>query len=207
MDRFDFVSVLLTFSAVAVFSTACARPPAPGPAKDEGSAALMTLEELRGRAVAYADSVRSLADVRPTAFSSTINATLVPIEAGSDVLETGKQPLASGYTFFADYVPYGWPPTLPIHTVGFSPSSGVPFTEGRQEDCVWEATAAGKQLETLGFHRGAERPFQRGRIQRYWRDLAEDGMVFDASLMTYKARSEAGEKTCVYAIRYGGGEK
>ncbi|MCC7635602.1 hypothetical protein [Stenotrophomonas rhizophila] len=169
--------------------------------------ALMTLAELQKRTVAYADSVKSMKDVNPATFSAAIGMRLEPIETGAESLKSGGLPLAAGYQFFANYVPYGAKNELPIHKVAFLPASGISFTEDPKAECVWDAAAAGSELEAVGFQRGAERPFQRGSLQRYWRDLAEENMVFDASLMTYTTSTNAGERTCVYAVRYSGGEK
>lgn len=207
MDRFDLLPLLLTLSAVAAFSTACARTPAPEAGKDEASASVMTLEELRGRTVAYADSVKAVSDVSSDAFSSAIGVKLLPIEPGSKVLRTERMQLATGHFLSADYVPIGEDTAVPVHSVGLLPSSGAFYTEDSSAECMWDAAEMGKELESVGFHRGANRPFQRGRIQRYWRNLDESDMVFDASLMTYKTQSKSGERTCVYVVRYSGGAK
>lgn len=207
MDRIGFLPAVLALVAVAMLPAACARSPAPQPVGKAPSVALMTLAELQRRTVAYAGSIKSMNDVNPAAFSTAIGVHLEPAEPGVEGLTSGELPLAAGYQFFASYVPHGVENELPIHKVAFLPASGVSLTEDPKAECVWDAATAGRELEAIGFHRGAERPFQRGRLQRYWRDLAEENRVFDASLMTYTTSSDAGEKTCVYAVRYSGGQK
>lgn len=207
MDRFR--AVLLTLSVLALLPTACAQSSAPVPVAtppEISPSPQPTLSEMKARAVAYADSVKSLSDANMASFSSHIGVTLVPAPgiAGST---SGNLPLLDGHLYFAYFGSSGAGDGLPMHTLGFVQASGTSFTESPRAECIWEEEGAGRALEEVGFHRGGEWAFQRGRLQRYWRDVTETGSVFDASLMTYTVKSGAGEKTCVYAIRYTGGEK
>lgn len=167
----------------------------------------VTLDEVQRRTLQYADSVHSLSDVSAAAFSSAIGVSLAPIEAGAHSLSSGNLKLSTGQSFFASFVTGEGAKSLPIHKVAILTAAGNALTDDPKAPCFWEAEAVGARLEAAGFHRGTARPFQRGELQRYWRDLSNPNQVFDASLMTYTGQSEAGETSCVYAIRFSGGSK
>lgn len=207
MDRCRLLPTLLIVSALSALSSACARAPAPAavPNQQDHAARPLALSELQHRLIGYARSVKHSSDISPEKFSSTFDVTLQPVEPGAIGGEAKRQALAGGYTFYASFVGFPQPAQLPIHEVILFPQGGKGLTEGDDNPCLWEAADAGRSLEAAGYRRAGDIAFQRGRLQRYWRPLDTEGMIFDSSLLTYQSQLGGIAKTCVYGMRFSGG--
>lgn len=194
---------------VVALPAACAGPVTPGEASSSPAshqeAQPPTLSTLQERLIRYASSVKQSSDVSANAFASAFDVTLVPVALGASGGEAKRQPLAEGYLFYANFVPLPQPSALPIHEVIFFSPGGEALTEGNDKPCLWDAAAAAHSLQGAGYRDGGEVPFQRGQLRRYWRPLADGGMVFDSSLLTYTTGSAEDLKTCVYGMRFSGG--
>lgn len=210
MDR-SHSPALLALALLLGVSTACARspvpeaspPPAP-PATRQAPAptSQMTLGQLQERLLGYADALKKPSDVSPEAFASMLGVDLVPFEPGAVGGEAKRQVLADGYVFYADYSSLSSPASFPLREVLFFQPGGKSVTDDPNAPCLWEEDKAAKALEAIGYRGGGEGPFQRGRMHQFWRPIGDGKQGFDTSLLTYTT----GTTTCVYGVRFWGGD-
>ena len=166
----------------------------------------MTPAQLQQRLITYAGSLKQPSDFSQSRFSSAFTVTLTAYEPGVAGGYAKGQPLTDGYMFHASVSSLHSPSSFATHEVAFYQPGKKMFTEYPKAPCFWEASLAGEQLEIQGYERGAERPFQRGRLQEYWRPIANSERVFVVELLTY-APDNPTAQTCVYAVRYSGGDQ
>ena len=158
---------------------------------------------LQQRLVAYAASLRETADASEDAFAKAMKITLTPFEPGRAGGKAENQPMADGYAFYAGYGGLAGGMNVPYHGVSVFRPDGKPLTDDPHAPCFWTSAAAGRALAAIGYTRGGERAFQRGRLQQYRRTSSDGGTVFYADLLTYIAGDAAAE-TCVYEVRFAG---
>lgn len=204
MASFRLVPVLLSLVAVTL-STACAEPSALDVLAD-ATASRMTPAQLQHRMIAYAGSLEGSSDISEERFTSTFGVTLTPVTPGSTGGFSEGQPLTDGYMFYASIVPLPAGNSFATQEIGLLQPGKKALTDDPNAACFWEASSAGKQLEAQGYQRGGERPFQRGRLQQFWRPIGEGKQVFTVDLLTYALVNPV-PQTCVYAVQYSGGDQ
>ena len=209
MEGFRTLPALLVLAMIGL-PTACARPVdagQSGPASAHSpSAGPMTPAQLQQRLIAYAGSLKQPLDLSQDSFSSTFGITLIPYEAGVAGGHATRQHLTDDYMFYASVSAERGPTSFANHEVAVFQPGKKELTEDPNAACFWEASRAGTQLQALGFERGIERPFQRGRRQEFWRPIGDGKQVFVVYLLTYATDTPA-PQTCVYAVRYSGGNQ
>lgn len=185
---------------------ACASPAEPGPPEPPAAGAkpAATLPELQNRLIHYADSLKQPKDPAQHVFTSMLGVTLTPIAPGAKSGRVKDMPLSGGYMFYASSLATQPPHTFGDYEVGIYRHGGPAFTEDERSPCVWDAAVARQRLESIGYQAGGERPFQRGRRQEFWRPIEDSEKEFYVHLLTYTTVAGQ-EKTCVYAIRFSGG--
>ena len=165
------------------------------------------MAELQKRILAYADSLKSRADISPEAFGDAIGFTLLPVEGNSIKSQARNLVVAEGYNYSASYFSVEAAVDYPMHSIIFYQQGKPPVTESANGVCYWDADEAGRELERLGYSGGEESPFQRGGIRNFWRSGAEGKQTLSASLLTYLSGMNPGAPTCVYEVRFGGADR
>lgn len=165
------------------------------------------MAELQRRILAYADSLRSRADISPDRFSTAIGVSLITDEKVSIRSIAKDLVTAEGYNYGASYSSIESAREFPSHEVIFYQLGMQPVTEAPNGVCYWEADSAGQALEGLGYKTGGEAPFQRGSIRQYWRPIGDGKQGMDTSLLTYRSGEGRTARNCVYAIQFGGGDE
>ncbi|MEX0180885.1 MULTISPECIES: hypothetical protein [unclassified Stenotrophomonas] len=163
------------------------------------------MSELQRRLLAYADSLKSRADISPEKFGAAIGVSLVPDEKVSIRSIAKDLVMAEGFNYAASYFSVESPRDYPRHSVVFYQLGKPSVTEAPGDVCYWDADSAGQALERLGYKGLGESPFQRGGVRRYWRPI-DAGKGMSTSLLTYRIDERAGFRTCVYEIRFSGGD-
>lgn len=162
--------------------------------------------ELQQRLIDYAHSLKQASDGAQDRFTSMLGVTLVPISPGVSGGKATNLPLSGGYVFYADYSSLHPSGSFPMHEVGLFQPGKKELTEDPQADCFWQAAQAARALESIGYQHGGEGPFQRGRLQDYGRAIGDGTQAFAVSLLTYTTEKPV-PQTCVYAVRFTGGDR
>ncbi len=165
------------------------------------------MTELQKRILAYADSLRSRADISPDKFATAIGVSLVPDEKVSIRHIAKDLATTDGYSYGASYLSVESAREFPSQEVIFYQLGKQPVTDAPNGVCYWEAESAGRALEALGYRTGGEVPFQRGGIRQYRRPITGGSQGMDTSLLTYRSNEGDTARTCVYAVQFGGGDK
>lgn len=204
-------AVAIGLSALIALSSACApvsdtpvgetRPPA-----SVSRPADISMSELQRRLLAYADSLKSRADISPEKFGAAIGVSLVPDEKVSIRSVANDLVITEGLNYAASYFSVESPRDYPRHSVVFYQLGKPSVTEAPGDVCYWDADSAGQALERLGYRGLGESPFQRGGIRHFWRPIDADSKGMSTSLLTYRIDDGAGLRTCVYEIRFSGGD-
>lgn len=203
-------AVAVSLSTLLVLSSACARV-----SDDSASDAMpdspnsrptaIPMAELQQRIIAYADSLKTRADISPQKFGAAIGVTLVPDQKVSIRRAAKDLVLEEGYNYAVSYFAVESPRDYPRHSVVFYQLGKPSVAEAPAGVCYWNADSAGQALEKLGYNGLGESPFKKGGIRHYWRPIAGNkGM--SASLLTYRVDGSSGIQTCVYEIRFSGGD-
>lgn len=165
------------------------------------------MAELQARILAYADSLRSRADISPEKFGEAIGFTLLPIEGNSIKTQARNLGVDEGYNYSATYFSVEAPDGFPMHSIIFYQAGKPSVTESPDGVCYWDADKAGRDLERLGYSGGEESPFQRGGIRNYWRAGSDKEQTLRTSLLTYANGTSPGVAKCVYEVRFGGADQ
>lgn len=203
-------AVAIGLSALIALSSACA-PVSDTPVGETRSPASasrpagISMSELQRRLVAYADSLKSRADISPEKFGTAIGVSLVPDEKVSIRSIAKDLVRTEGFNYAASYFSVESPRDYPRHSVIFYQLGKPSVTGAPGGVCYWDADSAGQALERLGYKGLGESPFQRGGVRRYWRPI-DAGKGMSTSLLTYRIDERAGFRTCVYEIRFSGGD-
>lgn len=198
-------------SALIALSSACA-PVSHTPAEEAQSPASasrqtdISMPELQRRILAYADSLKSRADISPEKFGAAIGVALVPDEKVSIRSVAKDLVIAEGFNYGASYFSVESPRDYPRHSVVFYQLGKPSVTEAPGGVCYWDADSAGQALERLGYKGLGESPFQRGGIRHYWRPIDADKKGMSTSLLTYRIYEGTEFRTCVYEIGFSGGD-
>lgn len=198
---------LLALSALAA---GCAREPhapvsgEPGSGPDHHQPGI-PMVELQRRILFYADSLRSRADISPDKFSAAIGFTLQQDKKVSIRTLAKDLATAEGYNYGASYFSVESADDFPHHEVIFYQLGKPSVTDAPNGVCYWDAESAGRALEGLGYRTRGESPFQRGGLRQYWRPIDDGKQGMDTSLLTYRSEDGDSARTCVYAVRFGGG--
>lgn len=212
MDQLRTLAVSLAVASLLTLQTACVwkpdstSPPTTAPGQAPTSTSHMTLGQLQQRLLTYAGSLKQPSDVSQDAFASMLGVKLVPIEPGAMGGEAKSQPLADGYQFYASFASHSTPSSFPLHEVLMFLPGGKSLTKENSPPCVWSAERASKQLEAMGYERGGERPFQQGWMRQHWRPIGDGKQGFSANLLIYHSGPEEAPESCVYGVRYWGGD-
>lgn len=203
--------MLSGLSGLLALTSACARSPeSPVAAKRSADAGnrshSIPISELQKRILAYADSLKSRADISPEKFSTAVGVSLVPDEKVSVRSIAKDLATTEGYRYGASYFSVESADAFPNHEVIFYQQGKQPVTDAPDGVCYWDADSAGRALEGLGYRTGGEVPFQRGGIRQYWRPIKGGKQGMDTSLLTYRSDDGDGARTCVYAVQFGGGK-
>lgn len=204
--------VTVCLSTLLALSSACARvsdAPASDATRDAPASRPTTIPmaELQQRIVAYADSLKTRADISQDKFSAAIGVTLIPDEKVSIRSIAKGLVTAEGYNYGVSYFSVESAHAFPNHEVIFYQQGKQPVTDAPDGVCYWDADSAGRALERLGYRTGGEAPFQRGGLRQYWRPINGGKQGMDTSLLTYRSGEGDGARTCVYAVQFGGGDE
>lgn len=187
----------------ATASSSPLQPAAGAPSNGPASAQPLSASDLQQRLVAYAASLREPSDASEEQFSRAMKITLTPFEQGRAGGEAKDQPMADGYAFYASYGSPTRGMKAPYHGVSIYRPGRKALTEDPQAPCFWAASAAREALAAIGYERGGERAYQRGRLQQYRRASSVGSTVFYADLLTYPTGGPVPE-VCVYEVRFSG---
>jgi len=165
------------------------------------------MAELQRRILAYADSLKSRADISPEKFGEAIGFTLLPVQGNSIKTQARNLGVAEGYNYSASYFSVEAPDDYPMHSIIFYRAGKPSVTESPDGVCYWDADKAGRELERLGYSGGEESPFQRGGIRNYWRAGSEGKQTLRTSLLTYANGTSPRAARCVYEVRFGGADQ
>ncbi|CRD60842.1 conserved hypothetical protein [Stenotrophomonas indicatrix] len=197
--------------ALITLSSACA-PVSDTPAGETRPSASasrpadISMSELQRRLLAYADSLKSRADISPEKFGAAIGVSLVPDEKVSIRSVAKDLVITEGFNYAASYFSVESPRDYPRHSVVFYQLGKPSVTEAPGDVCYWDADSAGQALERLGYRGRGESPFKRGGIRHFWRPIGAGKKGMSTSLLTYRINDSAGLRTCVYEIRFSGGD-
>jgi hypothetical protein len=205
MDRLRTFAPSIAVASLLTLSVASARTPEATNAPSETAAETgqTTLVQLQARLLGFADSLRKPSDLSAAAFSSALGVSLTPIEPGSDSMQARKQPLAGGYSFFAQATPDA--PGFAFTEASFSlPGLKSPAQEV-SPPCLWDAEEASRKLEAMGYKRGGQIAFHQGWLRQHWRPIGDGKQIVSASLLIYRSGDGQASTECVYGIRFRGG--
>ncbi|KAF1720068.1 hypothetical protein [Pseudoxanthomonas wuyuanensis] len=205
MDPFRTLTASIAVASLLTLSVACARTPDATSTPSEAAAETeqTTLVQLQERLLGFADSLRKPSDLSAAAFSSALGVSLTPIEPGSDFVQAREQPLAGGYSFFAQSTPDAG--DFVFTEARFSlPGTKSPAQEP-SPPCLWDAEEASQKLEAMGYKRGGQIDFQQGWLRQHWRPIGDGKQGISASLLIYRSGDGQASTECVYGIRFRGG--
>lgn len=203
------ISGLVALLALGVGCTRTSHLPNAGERSSapEAKPSTIPMAELQARILAYADSLRSRADISPEKFGEAIGFTLLPIEGNSIKTQARNLGVDEGYNYSASYFSVEAPDGFPMHSIIFYQAGKPSVTESPDGVCYWDADKAARDLERLGYSGGEESPFQRGGIRNYWRAGSDKEQTLRTSLLTYANGTSPGAAKCVYEVRFGGADQ
>jgi len=203
VGRFGMTALLAALTAWAPAADAGASSSGKSPVERKAPGEPLDAGVLQERLISYAASLHGTLDASEEAFSSAMKVTLTPFEPRRAGGEAGNQPMADGYAFHASYGGLAGGMKIPYHGVSVFRPDDKPLTDDPNAPCFWSSAAAGQALIEIGYTRGGERAFQRGRLQQYRRTSSDGATVFYADLLTYVAGGAPAD-TCVYEARFAG---
>ncbi|WP_439426550.1 hypothetical protein [Stenotrophomonas sp. T8] len=212
MPRAARIGAISGLSALLTLTSACARSTDTSAVNERAAAAdtqpaRISMAELQKRILAYADSLRSRADISPDKFGTAIGVSFVPDEKVSIRHIAKDLTTTDGYNYGVTSLSVESAREFPNQEVIFYQLGKQPVTDAPNGVCYWEAESAGRALEALGYRTGAEVPFQRGGIRQYRRPITGGNQGMDTSLLTYRSDEGDTARTCVYAVQFGGGDR
>ncbi|WP_369940703.1 hypothetical protein [Xanthomonas medicagonis] len=202
---------LFPLALAAILPSACARTPGEAgealrPTGTAENTANISVQDLEHRLLRYADSLKAPADLdyrrMEAAFGIKFNK---PADAAHSWRNAKDVPLAGGFTLYATHSPA---------EKGFSSIEAVVnLPDGRDptrvptDICIWDAAKLSQQLETIGYRRGGQRPFQGGWMRQHWRSIRDNTQGFSVALLIYRIGDQARSRECVRGVQIDGGEE
>ncbi|MEQ7893860.1 hypothetical protein [Xanthomonas arboricola] len=220
MTSFRSFTLLLCLALTSVLSSACTRPPEQAndlpaassatptarsvPATTEQNAAL-NIQQIEAGLLRFAASLRQPGDMSHKQLEEMLGIKFDPpkdLAVSRRVLRS--LPLANGYTLYVSHNPERKGFSFINLLVGL-PDKRDP-TRVPDAACVWDAADLSAKLETMGYKRGGQRPFQGGTLRQHWRAIQDGAQGFSVALLIYETTASGARRACVYGAQIDGGD-